>query len=77
MPLQERNMCGVLVTVFSSARSHPNGSPALGRIGKREREQKETVTFKTNEIFDTYKHHLITVRIVYVKNEMCLPACLG
>ncbi len=40
MPLQGRNMCGVLVTVFSSARSHPNGSPALGRIGKRESENR-------------------------------------
>lgn len=68
MPLQGRNMCGVLVTVFSSARSHPKGSPALGLIGKRERTEGDKVKFKTNEIFDTYKHHFFTVRIVYVKN---------
>lgn len=68
MPPQGRNMCGVLVTVFSSARSHPKGSPALGLIGKRERTEVDKVQYKTKQIFDTDKHGLVTVRVVYVNN---------
>lgn len=64
MPLQGRNMCGVLVTVFSSARSHPKGSPALGLIGKTE--QKETKLYLKQMKYLTLT---VSVRLVYVKKN--------
>lgn len=64
MPLQGRNMCGVLVTVFSSARSHPKGSPALGLIGKME--QKETKLYLKQMKYLTL---IVSVRLVYVKKN--------